>query len=469
MENNLPKGWVETSLNELLITFESGSRPRGGVRGIKDGIPSFGGEHLNYNGKFNFENVKYVPKEFAVNMNQGRISFGDILIVKDGATTGKTAYVDETFPFDNAVVNEHVFVCKPSQFINSRYLFWFLWSEEGNKRILENFKGSAQGGINKTFAPNTFIPLAPKKEQDRIVQKLDVILQKVNTSKARLERIPLLLKNMRQSILAAAVSSELINTDIINWNKVKLIDVILEKPKNGYSAKPVKYETKYRVLTLTATTSGKFNPNHYKYFDEAIAPTSSFWLQPNDILLQRGNTIEYVGVPAIYDGQPNKFIYPDLMMRVRANENIVLNKFLYFILASEASRNFLRERATGTAGNMPKINQPTLMSLPVAFPSLQEQNEIVRKVEELFAFADTIEARYEKAKAYFAKIPQAILSKAFKCELVKQDENDEPASELLKRIKQQKQATTKPKTKQPAKRYKMHEGEDEVSMVAEGD
>ena len=150
MENNLPKGWVETSLNELLITFESGSRPRGGVRGIKDGIPSFGGEH--YNGKFNFENVKYVPKEFAVNMNQGRISCEDILIVKDGATTGKVSYVDETFPYSNAVVNEHVFVCKSSQLLNSRYLFWFLWCEEGNKRILKNFKGSAQGGINKTFA-----------------------------------------------------------------------------------------------------------------------------------------------------------------------------------------------------------------------------------------------------------------------------------------------------------------------------
>jgi type I restriction enzyme S subunit len=50
IENNLPEGWTEITLNQILQTLESGSRPKGGVRGIKEGIPSIGGEHINENG-----------------------------------------------------------------------------------------------------------------------------------------------------------------------------------------------------------------------------------------------------------------------------------------------------------------------------------------------------------------------------------------------------------------------------------
>ena len=54
--------WESCSLYELLTTLESGSRPRGGVRGIQEGVPSIGGEHLTYEGRFDFSNIKYVPK-----------------------------------------------------------------------------------------------------------------------------------------------------------------------------------------------------------------------------------------------------------------------------------------------------------------------------------------------------------------------------------------------------------------------
>src|SRR5438128_4532852 len=146
MSEHLPLSWATAPLNDLLVRLESGSRPRGGVRGITEGAPSIGGEHLNYDGKFDFSAVKYVPKQFAAKMTKGLIQTNDILVVKDGATTGKTAFVDSTFPFQNAVVNEHVFICRPTAAIEPRFLFRFLVSNEGQDRILENFKGSAQGG-----------------------------------------------------------------------------------------------------------------------------------------------------------------------------------------------------------------------------------------------------------------------------------------------------------------------------------
>jgi type I restriction enzyme S subunit len=129
------------------------------------------------------------------------------------------------------------------------------------------------------------------------------------------------------------------------------------------------------------------------------------------------------------------------MMRFRANSSIV-NKFLYFVLSREETRNYLRDRATGTAGNMPKINQPTLMSVPIPLASLPEQHEIVRRVEKLFALADRIEARFAEGRKRVDGITQAILAKAFRGELVPTEfelakaegRSFESAEELLNRI-----------------------------------
>jgi len=87
----------------------------------------------------------------------------------------------------------------------------------------------------------------------------------------------------------------------------------------------------------------------------------------------------------------------------------------------------------------PFLNMATVKNIPVPFCTIEEQKEIVRRVEQLFAFADKIEARYTKAKAMLDKLPQSILAKAFRGELVPQDPNDEPASVLLERIKAEKE------------------------------
>ena len=205
----IPEGWAKTNLQELLDVLESGSRPKGGVRGISEGIPSIGGEHLNSGGSFNFDSIKYVPQSFFDRMNQGHIQFNDILIVKDGATTAKVSLVRKDFPFEPAVVNEHVFVYRPAKELSSPFLFYFLFSDEGQKRILENFRGSAQGGINHSFAAGTTVPLAPAVEQKRIVAKIEELLPLVNTAKERLNRTSQIMKRFRQAVLSAACSGRL--------------------------------------------------------------------------------------------------------------------------------------------------------------------------------------------------------------------------------------------------------------------
>ncbi len=463
------KNWLECSLDDVLIKLENGTRPKGGVRGIKEGVPSIGGEHLNDYGTFNIKNVKFVPIAFAEMMNRGKIQLNDILIVKDGATTGKVSFVDRDFPYELAFVNEHVFICRPSKEINAKYLFWYLWSDEGNRRILENFKGSAQGGINTTFITNTYIPLCPLEEQDRIVGILDTLFEQYYKSKSKMDNIPLVLKQFRHSILDRAVKGMLIESSDENWTEMSLDKVIVGGLKNGYSAKPVNYETDYRVLTLTATTSGKFNPRHFKYFDEEIDEKSHFWLKTNDIVVQRGNTLEYVGVPAIYDGEPNKFIYPDLMIKMRADETIISTKFLYYLLSAESSREYLRDNATGTSGNMPKINQTTLLSLRLRFPSLTVQKEIVTKAEELFLIADRFEIGFQKRLSEFERVPSTILNKAFTGKLNSNNANDSSVEGLLERIRTEKEAIkAEPKAVKHIRRVKeMNTNESLLKVISD--
>ena len=59
--DELPEKWEWISLSSLVSELETGSRPKGGVRGITDGVLSVGGEHLNSNGGFDFSTPRYVP------------------------------------------------------------------------------------------------------------------------------------------------------------------------------------------------------------------------------------------------------------------------------------------------------------------------------------------------------------------------------------------------------------------------
>jgi type I restriction enzyme S subunit len=181
-----------------------------------------------------------------------------------------------------------------------------------------------------------------------------------------------------------------------NWEWRCLGDLLVSGPTNGFSPRAVDYETPVRSLTLSATTSGVFKGEHAKFIADEISPDSDLWLRDGDILVQRGNTLEYVGVPAIYRGEPNCYIYPDLMMKLRVSSELYTD-FLYFAMSSEPGRNFLRERASGTSGTMPKINQKTLMSLPIPIPPIQEQHRIVAKINRLMSLCNTLDEKIDAA------------------------------------------------------------------------
>jgi len=112
------------------------------------------------------------------------------------------------------------------------------------------------------------------------------------------------------------------------------------------------------------------------------------------------------------------------------NHNCVLSKYLFFWLLFQYDRN----RNVGSGSGPKALNCQRVRELDFILPPLEEQKEIVRQTNKLFAFADKLEVHYKKAKEKIDKLPQSVLAKTFRGELVPQDPDDEPASELLKKI-----------------------------------
>jgi type I restriction enzyme S subunit len=457
MSAELPRGWLTASLSDLLTTLESGSRPRGGVRGILAGIPSIGAEHLDYNGGFNLASIKYVPGAFARAMKKGRIECQDILVVKDGATTGKTSFVGDGFPFLNAVVNEHVFICRPSKEIEPRFLFRYLTSQQGQTRILENFKGSAQGGINQSFAPNTEVPLAPIDEQSRIVAKLDKLLGKVDACQLRLAKIPLLLKRFRQSVIAAACSGRLTAdwrqrkeaNDIPrekllprSWRTLPLGELIRCGPQNGLYKPGSFYGHGTLIVRIDAFYDGRIAAwNELKRLKLTDKERDQFALQNGDILVNRVNSSKYLGKSAVVRDLSEPCVYESNMMRLRLASGCCIPEYAILYLQSLRGLFELQKNAKH-AVNQSSINQQDVKKASFDLPPLAEQHEIVCRVDALFAFADQIEARFKKAQTHVDKLTQSLLARAFSGKLVPQDPDDEPAEKLLERIRASRKAKT---------------------------
>jgi restriction endonuclease S subunit len=141
---------------------------------------------------------------------------------------------------------------------------------------------------------------------------------------------------------------------------------------------------------LTATTAGRLDISQFKYLDEDIPKDAPCRCRQGDIYLQRGNTKELVGTAALFDVDAPDFIYPDLMIRVRADESKILSTFLLHTLQSQSVREYLMRNAGGTAGNMPKINQGIVESIPIPLLPLEEQRQIVAEFDAEAAQMDVV-------------------------------------------------------------------------------
>ena len=195
----------------------------------------------------------------------------------------------------------------------------------------------------------------------------------------------------------------------MGWEWTRLQDLALAGPTNGFSPRPSPEETDFRCLTLSATTKGHLRPECFKFVEVDERTAQQFYLKQGDLLIQRGNSIDYVGISAIYDLPSDRFIYPDLMMRIQLTPSVD-SRFVHRWLNCTFGRTYFMKNATGTQGTMPKVNQTTVARTPVPLPPLAEQSRIVAQVEKLLSLTASLKARLTAAQTKQAHLAEALVA-----------------------------------------------------------
>jgi type I restriction enzyme S subunit len=273
------------------------------------------------------------------------------------------------------------------------------------------------------------------------VAKLEKLLDKVDSCQKRLAKIPILLKRFRQAVLAAASSGRITEDwrnendfDLGDWKDFKLLDLLAEPLANGRSV--VDGVSGFPVLRLTCLKDGGVDLSERKIGAWTAEQARKFLVSGYDFLVARGNgSLPLVGRGGLVEENPDPVAYPDTLIRVRLDYRQVAPGFLKHAWNFPSFREQIERVARTTAGIW-KISQRDLEGFTFTAPPIREQQEIARRVDQLFAVVDQVEARYAKAKQYVDSLKQSILSKAFHGELVPQDPNDEPATALLERIRE---------------------------------
>lgn len=202
--NKVPRGWSNIKLNEVIETIESGSRPKGGAS--EDvGVPSFGGENILMNGGIKYSPVKTVPSSFFTNMKKGILRHLDVLINKDGANTGKVG-IYKNSPFSKACINEHLFILRGRKnYLSQEFLFYFLLSPIGSKRVKDKIIGSAQPGLGSRFINGFPILLPPLEEQEAIAEVLGSVDDAIEATRKVIEQTRTLKKALMQQLLTRGI------------------------------------------------------------------------------------------------------------------------------------------------------------------------------------------------------------------------------------------------------------------------
>lgn len=390
-------------LNRIVEKLESGSRERGGS--VISGIISIGGTHLSTAGGFKWDRKEYVSEEFYSKMRSGKIQKNDILVVKDGATSGKTSFVGEDFPFDPAAINEHVFRIQiNAEQANPKYVFYFLHSPNGQEQILNDFRGATVGGISRGFIDHVNIPLPDIETQNKIV----AILDKARALLDKREKTIALYDEILRSIFFEMFKKyEGENTSILS--EVADITSGLTKGKD-YSRKDSSFVPYMRVANVQ---DGYLNLAEIKEIEATPEEILRYNLDFDDLLLTEGGDADKVGRGSLWKNQISGCIFQNHIFRVRIREKDKLNPtFLSYQTASAYGKSYFFKSAKQTTG-IASINSTQLKNFPVYIPPETLQNKFARIVSKV----DTIKTSLEINLDHIKNINNSIAQLAFKGEL----------------------------------------------------
>ncbi|MBE7692600.1 restriction endonuclease subunit S [Tenacibaculum finnmarkense] len=473
MESKLPKNWVLSNISELLDVNMGQSPPSSSYNTEGIGIPFM-------QGKTEFGNL--YPKIRKYTTDPKKIVQPKTVLLSVRAPIGPTNVSQTELCIGRGLAGIS------SDILPLNFLLYYL-------RYIEDIldakgTGTTFKAISKDKLLETNFPLPPLAEQQRIVAKLDTLFGSLDALKIRLNNIPQLIKNFKQAVLTQAVTGKLTQewrvgkeledysdkqlNDLRNkegefeninllksgrrkqkiqsftWNGLNkigwaqvniesaaifIIDCLHNTPKFELKGEYVIDTTCISPFKIHWEKARKINQEYFEKWVNRLAPKNG------DILFSREGTIGIgIKVP-----KEKKICIGQRMMLFRFG-SYILPEFSEIYMNSMVFRDEFRPHIKGVAAQHLNIGDIRKLNFPI--PSKEEQTEIVKRVENLFSKADAIEKQYKTLKEKIDRLPQAILAKAFKGELVAQLPTDGDAKDLLEEIKKLKESlVVKPKKK----------------------
>ncbi len=329
----------------------------------------------------------------------------------------------------------------------------FLWRFLRRKNYRQVAEHSMTGAVGQRRVPRQFLEttslsLPPLNEQKRIVAKLDTLNAKSARARTELSRIETLTSRYKQAVLSKAFSGKLTASQrAIEASSIEIREAIL-KLTQGWSPKcekvPASSEEQWAVITTTAIQAFSFEPNENKVLPSDLAPRQHLVIERGDVLLTRAGPRVRCGVCCyVAQTRPNLMLC-DKAYRLRLRDWFDAEFFVLLMNSPELLRR-IEEIKTGGNDSGLNITQERFTSLKVPLWPHYVQRECVIQIRTAFAKIDRLAAEARRALELVSKLDEATLAKAFRGELIPQDEGDEPAEELLERVRAEHAAAPKAK------------------------
>lgn len=486
----LPKGWIWARLEELVLSPKNdivdgpfGSNLKASEYEDK-GIPIIRLQNVTRN-KFIKKNIRFIKPEKAELLKRHSFSKNDILITKLGAPLGEACLVPEDFEW-GIIVADIVRVKTDDKYISKKYLVYCINSEVVIEQFELNTKGTTRPRVNLNHIRELKLPISPLSEQYRIVTKIEELFTRLDVGVEVLKKIEAQLILYRRFVLKSACEGKLVPTEAelakAEGRIYEPADVLLkrilterrEKRENKHKeAKSTKFWTPVTLDTSSLSelpegwcwsrvgevteTIGKVSPREEpeaefiyldissidnqnlkivepkKYFGKDAPSRARQRVKVGDVLFSTVRTYlkNIAQVPIIYDGQIASTGFSILRPSTGINE-----LFLFYYVQTEQFLDALTDIQRGTS--YPAVRDSDVRDQFIPIPPLAEQRRIVEEIEHHLSVADEVKTIVEKSLRQAEGLRQSILQKAFEGELVPQDSNDEPASVLLARIKEER-------------------------------
>lgn len=448
-EGKLPEGWVKSELDNILLTIIGGGTPSKAIPEYYQGdIPWMSVKDMNKHTLT--DTIDHITNDAVENSSTNIIPAGTPIIATR-MSLGKIV----TASFDSAINQDLKALFLSSGVERNFFIHWY----RSQAQLIESLgTGTTVKGIRLEVLKALSINLPPFFEQKIIAEKLDTLLAQVDSIKALLECAFNKLEMFKRVVMDFAVKGDLTKewrnkNEINEWKITHWENILLDKkdsfrrgPFGGALKKDIFVERGYKVYEQYCPINDDCSFSRYYITEEKFYEMNKFEVHAGDFLISGAGSI---GKITLVPEGCEKGIINQALLRVRINNEIYDKRFFLTLFRSPMFQKVIIENSTGSAmQNLKSVKE--LKQIPVPLPCLSEQHEIVRRVEQLFAYADTIEKQVNNALARVNNLTQSILAKAFRGELTAQWRAENPdlisgensAAALLEKIKAERAASS---------------------------